>query len=405
MLSIEEARSKIQLQIKSPRPETVDILHASGRILMEDISAPWDFPRFDYSAMDGYALRAEDLQQASSTTPVQLQCVREIRASEWSGQIVQPGECVRIFTGAALPPGADAVVMQENTQRTDDTVTFERAVPTTNNVRKQGRDLQKDELLLKRGDTLQAGEIGLLASVGRSVVQVSRRPRVAILSCGDELMELYQHPLPGKILESNRFALHVQVKEAGGDPFLLPLVKDDPKQLQQALEQGLDADILLSSGGVSAGDYDLVRPMLEELGVTMHFWKVAIKPGKPLVFGSRGDTLIFGLPGNPISSMMTFDFFVKPAIRQFLGHTQLFPATLDAQLAQKGPTTQTRTHLVRGRLEQTTEGLQFTPLASQSSGNLLTMRRVNAVAILPPQKDDVPAGEFVKVLPFRPFYS
>lgn len=384
MQSIKEALQQILSHTQALSSESVDLLQAQERILQEEICAPHDFPPFTNSAMDGYAVRSVDTQSASPENPVCLNVTQEIPASHWPEQEVVEGEAARIFTGAPVPPGCDAVEPQENIRREGNKIWLEKPVPYDKSLRHQGSNTQQGEVIIPEGTQLQAGEIGILASIGRTRLTVTRRPRVAILSCGDELVEVDGTPKPGQILESNRYNLACQVKEAGGEPILLPLVPDDPDALVAAMKEGLKADVLVSSGGASVGDYDLIRPTLLALGVTLDFWKVAIKPGKPLMFGKHEDCLIFGLPGNPASSLVTFEVFVRPALRKLAGHTRLFRPRMQAQLQAPARPTRGRTHLVRGTIEWQEGSAMFTPHADQGSGNLLSMRDIEAFGVLPP---------------------
>lgn len=405
MLPIEDALFQIAEQVPELSSETVSLTEARNRILQEDIYSPWDMPRFSNSAMDGYAVRIADVDTASEEHPIRLRVTQEIPASKWSEESLQAGESARIFTGAAIPPGADAVEIQENVTRMGDEVILTRPVPLDKSIRKQGEWMQKGQILLQKGQALDAGAIGVLASVGRSYVVVRRRPRVAVLSCGDELTELHSTPLPGHIYESNRYALHAQIEEAGGIPLLLPLVPDDPGQIRQQLKAGLEADILISSGGVSVGEYDLIRPALEELNVTLHFWKIAIKPGKPVAFGTYQKCIFFGLPGNPASSMVTFDLCVRPAIRKMLGFTSIYRTHKQATLASSVKPAKGRTHFVRGRVEWSSEGYVFTPHQGQSSGDVLSMYQAEACAILQPGTEPLSQGAKVDFIDFSPCWD
>lgn len=402
MLSIEEALQSILGAVTPVSTETVDLLGAQHRVLREEIFAPQDFPPFSNSAMDGYALRSSDTSQATAETPVCLKVAFELPASRWPTQEVRPGEAARIFTGAPIPPEADAVELQENARREGDKVWFSKPVPAGKSIRSQGSHLKRDEVVLPKWSVVRSGEVGLLASCGRSFVEVSRRPRVAILSCGDELVNIDQTPKPGQILESNRYNLAAQVKEAGGEPWLLPLVPDDPNALREALHEGLQADILVTSGGASVGDYDLIQPALHQLGVSIHFWKVAIKPGKPLMFGTHSSCLVFGLPGNPVSSLVTFEVFVRPTLRKLLGYKELFRPTIQARLTAPTRPTSGRTHFVRGQLSWQQEHAMFTPHPNQNSGNLLSMRQIEALGILPPGSRLLEAGESVQAMLLAP---
>ncbi len=405
MRSIAEALQQILPYATPLASESVDLLQAYGRILQEEIHAPHDFPSFTNSAMDGYAVRSAETQDASQDSPVALQVTQEIPASHWPEQEVKPGEAARIFTGAPVPPGSDAVELQENIRRDGDTIYLEKPVPADKSLRHQGSNAQQGEVILPKGSWLQAGEIGILASIGRTRLQVTRRPRVAILSCGDELVEVDGTPKPGQVLESNRYNLACQVQEAGGEPILLPLAPDRPDALLAAIKEGLKADVLVSSGGASVGDYDLIRPTLQQLGVTLDFWKVAIKPGKPLMFGSHQDCLIFGLPGNPASSLVTFEVFVRPTLRKLAGHVRLFRPRMQAHLQAPTRPTRGRTHLVRGSINWNQDEAWFTPHLDQGSGNLLSIRGIEAFGLLPPGTQTLEPPAQIEVMLVTPMHQ
>ncbi len=398
LLPIEEALKIILEKAFVLSKESVGLLDATDRVLGEDILAPWNFPRFSYSAMDGYGVRLVDVLDASEERPVRLRLTQEVRASQVAEKPIVEGECANIFTGAAIPEGCDGVIPVEEVERDGDWVIFRRPTYKNESIRVEGIDARRGAVLLERGTAIGAGEIGILASIKRGFVNVIRRPRVAILSCGDELIEMHEDLPPGKILDSNRFALAALVKMAGGIPILLPVVKDDAEQIREQIQAGLEADILISSGGVSMGDYDLIRPTMEELGVQIHFWKVKIKPGKPVVFGTSAKTLVFGLPGNPISSMVTFELFVRPTIRKMMGAKNLFHRRLKATLTAPTMPNKKRFNFVRGHFRLQDGQPTFTPLISQSSGNLLSMKMTDALAILPPGKEPLKAGQEVDLL-------
>ena len=398
MLPIEQALNIILEHSFALPSEAIGLLDAPERILREKIIAPWNFPRFSYSAMDGYAVLLEDVLGASNEHPVRLKVTQEIRASQSSHQPITKGECATIFTGAEVPPNCDAIIMLEHVERDGEWAIFRRPSFKYESIRLEGIDARKGAVLLDEGTPIGAGEVGLLASIRRAVINVAQRPRVAILSCGDELMELHEEPEAGKIIESNRFALAALVKMAGGIPQILPITKDDPQDIRKQILAGLRADILISSGGVSLGDYDLIRPTMEELGVKIHFWKVSIKPGKPVVFGSTSSTLVFGLPGNPISAMVTFELFVRPTIRKIMGAKNLFHRRIKAVLTAPTMPTKQRYNFVRGHFKMKDNQATFTPLISQSSGNLLSMKMTDALAILSPGKNALLAGEEVDVV-------
>lgn len=398
MMPWEEARDRILAQATSLSSEEVLLHDAAGRICREAITAPFPMPRFAASAMDGYAVRHQDLAQATEENPIHLPITQHIAAARAPETPLQQGECARIFTGAPLPEDADTVVMQEEVQVEGSTAIFRQAPKPHDAVRSKGSEFAQGTLLLDEGMRLSAGDIGLLAGVGRASIRVTRKPRVAILACGSELKRFGESLGPADIYESNRHALAVQLRQAGAEPILLPIVPDEMELLLEQLQEGLKADILLTSGGASVGDYDLLRPALQKLGVTTHFWKVAIRPGKPLFFGQHHQCLVFGLPGNPASSMVTFEIFVRPAIQKLLHNEEIARPRLQATLTQSAPSNTKRTHFVRGKLSFSAEGPTFTPLRVQNSSDLLSMRQAQALAILPPASQPASKGQIVDVL-------
>ncbi len=399
MLKIEEAQKIILEFTPLAGVEEVDILSSLGRVLREDVVAPWDFPRFDNSAMDGYALRAEDTVRATPEEPAVLKLVGEVKAGETFQGELKPGEAVRIFTGAPIPPGANAVEIQEEVKVGDGVVSIFRSVPPGFSIRYRGEDLPRGEVVLPKFSELGPGELSVLAAVAKSRVLVSRRPKVAILSTGDELVSLDQRPEGGQIVDSNRYGLAAQVLRAGGEPLLLPLVPDVPELIEKQIYEGLEhSDILLTSGGVSVGEYDFVKECFQKFQVREHFWKVAMKPGKPLFFGTLGEKQIFGLPGNPVSSLVSFELFVRPAIRKRLGLKELFRPKLSAITTRVIRPTGKRTSIIRGNLNITTEKVEFTPYPRQGSGNPLSMVSADGWAVIPPGDKPLSAGSSVEVM-------
>jgi len=309
----------LEIVLREARPlpaEEVALAEVTGRVLAEDVAADRDLPPFDRAAMDGYAVRAEDVAAA----PVALEVVGEVRAGEWPEVVVGPGQAVRIMTGAPVPSGADAVQQVERTRPLDEfRVTVEAAVGAGTNVAPRGAEARAGETLLSAGRVIDPPSVAVLASAGQDRVRVARRPVVAVLVTGDELVDVASRPGPGQIRNSNGPAVAAQARLAGADVRLLGVAPDRQEAIAEALRAGLDADVLVVSGGVSAGDYDLVEPALLDLGAMFLFTKVAIKPGAPLVFGRLGRALVFGLTGNPVSAQATFDLFVRPALLKMQG--------------------------------------------------------------------------------------
>jgi molybdopterin molybdotransferase len=333
MLSVPEAR-KIVLEHARPLPAESAALGPAllGLVLAEEVASDLDMPPYDKAMMDGYAVRAADLPDGRATLAV----TEEITAGRTPQRPIGPGQAARIMTGAPVPAGADAVVMIERTRTLDGgRVSIDDRPPMPGqNVMPRGREMRRGETVLAAGAVLRPQEIGLLAAVGRAAVRVYPSPPVAILSTGDEVVEAPEAPGPGQIRNSNGPMLAAQVARAGGVPHYLGIARDRLDSLRPLVVEGLRAPVLILSGGVSAGVADLVPGVLQELGVTAHFHKVEMKPGKPILFGTRGDTLVFGLPGNPVSALVCFELFLRPALRRIRGHAEPGPRMVQAALAE-----------------------------------------------------------------------
>jgi molybdopterin molybdotransferase len=394
MIKVEEALDLILKAIRPVGMERIGLTEALGRVLSEEIRSSLDHPPWDTSAMDGYAVRIDDAKTASKSSPVRLRVVEEIPAGRLPERRVQPGEAARIMTGAPVPEGADGVVKVEETRRGEGEVEiFRPADPDF--IRKKGEAIRAGDLVLPAGASLRPAEIALLASVGRFLLPVYRRPAVSILSTGDELAEIDEPRGPEKILNSNGYGLSAQVRSIGGLPFVLGIARDKQEDLQRRLTEALFADFVLVSGGVSMGDYDFVRETLNELGAEMRFWKVAMKPGAPLAFGTIGERPVFGLPGNPVSSMVTFEQFVRPALLKACGRRDLYRPMVRATLIEDVQKAPGKRHFMRavatlkdGRYEVRTTG-------SQDSHILMSLAQANAFLILPEEGEKAKAGESV----------
>jgi len=399
-LSVAEAQAVVLEATGVLGAETVSAWEAAGRVLAEPVRATRRHPPADCSAMDGYAVRRADLAGASEAKPIALPVVFEVAAGGQATRRLEPGEAARIFTGAPLPPGADAIVMQEYTRPGDGgRVAFELEPEPRAHVRDAGEDFQIGDLLIESGTVLGAAHLGVLASVGRSIVAVHQAPSVAILSGGDELVEPDRVADDGRIVSSNSYTLAAQCREAGARPLYLGIAEDKPAAIEARLRAGLRADVIVSSAGVSVGDHDHVRGVLEKLGCRLVFWGVYMKPGYPLVFGvieSTG-TLVFGLPGNPVSTAVTFEQFVRPVLRKLMGHRQLFRPVVRARLAGGLKKGRGRLHFVRVSLERQGGALVATPTANQSSGVLTSLVRGQGLAIFPAEAERIAAGDEVDV--------
>lgn len=415
MLSVKQAEALI-LDLVQPlsaesQTETLELLAASGRVLAAPVTSDLDFPHWDNSAMDGYAVRFADVEMCAAEQPVVLEVVEEIPAGYLPQRSLQPGQAARILTGAMMPAGADTVVIQERTQRQGDRVTVLEAPEYQAFVRHKGAFYQAGTPLLAPGTLLQAPEIAILAAAQCAQVQVYRRPRVAILSTGDELVSPNQPLQPGQIVDSNQYALAALVMQMGAEPICLGIVPDQPEALRQTIASAISsADVVLSSGGVSVGDYDYVDDILAELEAEIHVRAVAVKPGKPLTVAtfaaSSSQTqpvLYFGLPGNPASALVTFWRFVQPAIRKLSGLAQGWePTFVPARTQQSLRSDGKRETYLWGKLELGEAGYEFRVAGgSHSSGNLINLAHTNGLAVLPVGQTAIAAGELVLVLSIR----
>jgi molybdopterin molybdotransferase len=401
MISVEEALQEILKKIPLLGMERLSISLARGRVLGEDVLAPRNIPPWDNSAMDGYALRWEEIQRASEKNPVSLRVAADLPAGRvFRGQL-KAGEAIRIMTGAPIPPNLDTVVQSEDTEKVGDHVKILACPEKGKNIRRAGEDVVSGERILTRGTVLGPAHLGMLASFQRAFISVYQSPRVAILSTGDELLEIDEPFEDGKIVNSNSYALAAQVTECGGIPIQLGIAKDRSEDLGEKILQGAGADILITSGGVSVGDYDLVKVMLEKLG-QMNFWKVAMRPGQPLAFGMLKGKPLFGLPGNPVSSMVSFEQFVRPSLLKMGGHTNLFRPLLKAVLLETIEKRAGWMHFVRCLLTRKGDELFATTTGEQGSGILSSMVKAQGLIVIPAEKTRVLSGEEVKVLLIDP---
>ena len=393
MTTFAEARSIILDNISPLGSERVMLNQAVGRLLAEDIIAPWDIPLWDNSAMDGFAVRAADCRPGA-TLPV----TGFLPAGE-SGTIpLEVGSAIRIMTGAPIPPGADAIIPIEETDPADDRVTLIEPVKKGQHIRYRGEDVTGGEPVIPAGTLIRPAEISMLASCSRLLVPVHRRPRVAIVSTGDELVEPGEPLAPGQIINSNTLALAAAVQEAGAEPVIIGIARDDLTSHREKLKEGLQADLLITSAGVSAGDRDLVRDVLAELGVKQLFWKVDIKPGRPTAFGLKDGKPVFSLPGNPVASLVTFELFVRPALLRMMGHGGVIKPTVSALLQDEVKKKPGRLHFIRVRVEKADDGYLIQPSGDQNTGILKTLVHANGLALLPPEGDRFPTGTPLEVI-------
>ena len=383
MLSVEEARQQMLNTIPVLPTEKREILNCGGYVLAETLHAEENIPPFDNSAMDGYAVRAADVQNASETEPAVLTIVETIAAGYAPTKQVATGQAARIMTGAMMPAGADAVVMQEVTQREGDTVKIFESIDETGNVRFTGESVAVGQQVMGNGKHLRPPEVSMLASLNCPEVTVHRKPTVAIVSTGDELLLLGESLEPGKIRESNRYGLYAQVEEAGGIPIDMGIAPDDEAEIERIFRAALaKSDALITSGGVSVGEHDYVKSVLERLG-EVNFWRVAMKPGKPQAYGISDGKPIFGLPGNPVSSLVVFELFVRPALLKMAGHTDLLRPTFKATLTEPVTNRDGRVNYMRAILKESNGHYTAGTTGPQGSGILHSLVLANGLITIP----------------------
>jgi molybdopterin molybdotransferase len=397
VISIGEAQQKVLEEIPVLGRERIQILEALGRVLAQHVPAVRDVPAGDNSAMDGYCCLHEDVAAAGPETPVRLRIIGDSPAGRPFPGVVGGGDAVRIMTGGLVPRGGDTVVMVEHTQPDGDHVLVLRDPGPGANIRLRGEDVRAGETVLSAGDIVRPPEVGMLATLGHAYVYVYQRPVVAILSTGDELVDLDEPFTEGKVVCSNTYSLAAQVQECGGIPLSLGIASDNEVDQRARISEGLRADALITSGGVSVGKYDMVKDALFQLGMRVKFWKVAMKPGKPLVFGTIANKPVFGLPGNPTSAMISFEQFVRPALLKMMGHTNLYRPLTDAVLAEGVKISTDRLHLIRCKLFEQEGRWVAVTTGTQSSGALRSMVLADGLIMLHPEAAPYKAGDHVKV--------
>lgn len=400
MLSYHEAlgiiRQKVAGRAPGPPKETLRLERALGRVLAEDVAADRDYPPFHRSTRDGFAVRSPDL----GSLPALLTLRGEVRAGEHFSGKIGPGECVAIMTGAPLPAGTDAVVMLEYARVQGTNVEVERDAAPRENIVEKGSEAREGTTVLRRGRRLGAGEIGLLASVGKALVSVFLPPQVAVLPTGDEVVPVDHRPEWFQVRNSNALALAAQVTAAGGNPQVLPIAPDDRDTLRRLIEEGLgSSDMLVLTGGVSKGKYDYVRQVLEELGAEFFIEGVAIRPGKPLAFGRVKEKWFFGLPGNPVSTYVTFELFARPALGVIGGANFEEPLFLRARLAEPFRQKLGLTVFMPARVESRGGDPVVKLVGWQGSGDLVGVATANCFLVIHPEQTDLAAGDWVDVLP------
>lgn len=400
MITVEDALARMLDRLRPLDAERVELTLAAGRVLAGDVVARRMLPAWHDSAMDGYAVRAEDVPRAGITLPV----VDEVQAGDPGDRPLPPGATCRIFTGAPLPPGADTVIIQEDTRREGDRATFTEAPRPGQHVRRAGTDVNVGDVVVRAGRALTPGDLAALAAQGRSQVAVVRRPVVTITSSGDELLDVDGgEPGPGQIVNGNSLALAAAVRAIGAVPRILPVIPDDRDATVSALKRAAHADAMITTGGVSVGEYDFIGQTLAALsGDAFGFWKVRIKPGKPFAFGHIGTCAAFGLPGNPISALVTFEVLVRPALLRMMGHTAVRRRPVGARLEADMKGGGKRREFRRAAAYWRDGALWVDPRRSQSSGALSSLAGADALVIVPPGAPPRAAGETVQVLRLGP---
>ncbi len=396
MISVEDALQNILDSVAPLGMEKVNILSSLGRVIGETIIAGRAIPPKDNSAMDGYAVRSEDTFGASEKSPVLLTVIEELPAGSVSTKTIGKGQAARIMTGAFVPEGADAVVPVENTRKEDGRVAVFIGAQAGRDIRRASEDVRLGEEVISKGDILCPAHIGMLASLGRSFVFVHQKPLIAIVSSGDELADIDEAPSL-KIVSSNSYSLAALVLECGAIPMQMGIARDRREDLIEKFRAAMRADLILSSGGVSVGDFDLVKDVMKQQGNKMQFWQVAMKPGQPLAFGALENVPIIGLPGNPVSSMVSFEQFARPAILKMMGHKNLFRKTIRARLVEDIEKKPGKRHFIRGIIELTADGYSARTTGEQGSGILKSMVKANGLVILPPGLTTAKAGDYVTV--------
>ena len=400
--SVREASERI-LAAVSPLPAvTVSLRDALGLVLAEDVVSPIEHPPWDNSSMDGYAVRAADVESASKEVPVSLPVLETVRAGQRPTRPVERGTAIRVMTGAPVPEGADTVIRVEDTDGGETRVTIRDARDAGRNVRPRGEDLRPGTIAVPAGSMIGPAQFGVLASVGASTVKVHRRPRVAVLASGDELVDLdrFDEVRRGdRIVTSNSYTIAANVLAAGGEAVDLGIVRDDPASYAERMAGARGCDLLITSGGVSVGAFDFTKDVLKSLGAELHLWRVLMRPGAPLGFGTLHGMPWLGLPGNPVSAMVTFELFARPVIRRLRGEANPFRKTFEVKLRDNVSIAAPLTHFMRVVVEWENGTAWARLTGPQGSGLLTSMSRANALLVVPPDRTAIRAGETAHVLP------
>jgi molybdopterin molybdotransferase len=394
-LSAREAAQLVLGHIEREPALRLPLDDALGSVLADDVVSPLDVPAFANSAMDGYAVRSADVHGASVANPVRLRLIEEIAAGAVPTRVVGPGECSRIFTGAPVPEGANGVIRQEDTDQGTPVVSVTSDRDAGSNVRPAGEDIRKGDIVLRAGTELGPAQLGALASIARAHPLVYRRPRVAILATGDEVVDVDQTEeiLSGrKVASSNSHTLNALVRQAGGEPVMLGIAGDDPASIRRHIGTAFDCDLLITTGGVSVGAHDHLRDVIASLGAKLEFWRIRMRPGAPVGFGMLDEIPWIGLPGNPVSTMVTFELLVRPAIRKLMGHDAVFRRAVTVRLTEAVTVKPRLQHFLRAVVTEMGETLEARLAGPQGSGILMSMVRANALLVLPEGQFETPKG-------------
>jgi molybdopterin molybdotransferase len=400
-LAAADAARRILADVRRQPVLRIPLDDALDSVLAEDIVSPLDIPAWTNSAMDGYAARGADVRGASQATPVRLRVIEQLPAGRFPSRAIGPGECARIFTGAPLPDGADSVIRQEDTDQGRELVAIFKDRDIGVNIRKAGEDIRRHEIVLRAGAALGPAQLGVLASLAVAHPLVFRRPRVAILGSGDEIVDVDQPEdiLSGrKIASSNTHTLVALVRRAGGEPVNLGIARDTPDSLREHLRRALDCDLLVTSAGISVGEHDYIRTVLDELGAEQRFWKLRMRPGAPVGFGLLREIPWIGLPGNPVSTMVTFELFVRPAIRVMCGHRLPFRRALTVRAAEPISLKPKLQHFLRAIVTESATGPEARLTGPQGSGILSSMVLANALLVIPEGQFETAAGAEVSAI-------
>ncbi|MFH1612416.1 MAG: gephyrin-like molybdotransferase Glp [bacterium] len=399
MISLKQAQELSLKYTKETNEENVDLFSSLLRVLKKDIYADIDIPNFNRSAMDGYAVKSEDLKNANKDNPIKLDLIERLPAGYIAKQIITFGKAIKIMTGAMMPNGADAVVMIEDTEIKEDKILVFKSIKKGENIFFKGEDLKKGELVLEKGNIIRSQELSILASLNKSLVSVSKKPKIGIISTGDELVEIGKDLKQGQIRESNSFSIAGACILSGAEPLVLGISKDNKEDLLKKFNNIKELDIIILSGGVSIGDYDIVKDILiKDLGVHQIFWKVSIKPGKPIFFGCLNDMLVFGLPGYPTSSMIAFELLVRPVILKMLGKNNVFRSHFKAELKKDIKRKSGRQEFQRAILTYENGKYFVMPTFFQLSSVVISMIKANCLIIIPEEISEIKFGEMVEIM-------